>query len=160
MWQAIAQQLSDTLMFQYDITEKTKINGGDIHECYMISDGSERYFIKLNQREFLPQYELEAENLRMMRESSTVFVPELILVGTSKSHAFIILNYLPTKPLDDAANSFKFGVQLAQLHQWGIKKSTGSMSITTSVTLFSPISGPKNGTIFLLNSVSAGSCSC
>ncbi|EKO3489531.1 fructosamine kinase family protein [Vibrio fluvialis] len=125
MWQAIAQQLSDTLMFQYDITEKTKINGGDIHECYMISDGSERYFIKLNQREFLPQYELEAENLRMMRESSTVFVPELILVGTSKSHAFIILNYLPTKPLDDAANSFKFGVQLAQLHQWGDQKEYG-----------------------------------
>ncbi|MGI2880386.1 fructosamine kinase family protein [Vibrio furnissii] len=125
MWQAIAQQLSDTLMFQFDITEKDKINGGDLHECYMISDGRERYFVKLNQREHLPQYELEAENLRVLRESSTVSVPELVLVGTSKSHAFIILNYLPTKPLDDATNSFKFGVQLAQLHQWGDQKEYG-----------------------------------
>ena len=79
--------------------------------------------IKLNQREFLPQYELEAENLRMMRESSTVFVPELILVGTSKSHAFIILNYLPTKPLDDAAKqALNLVFNWRKLHQWGDQK--------------------------------------
>ncbi|WP_136486383.1 fructosamine kinase family protein [Vibrio sp. H11] len=125
MWQAIAQQLSDTLMFQYDITEKTRLDGGDINECYMISDGRERYFVKLNQRDYLPQYEIEAENLRILRESNTVFVPELVMVGASKTHAFIILNYLATKPLDDAAHSYQFGQQLARLHQWGDQKEYG-----------------------------------
>lgn len=125
MWQAISKHLSDTLMFNFEILEKTRISGGDISDCYMISDGEQRYFVKVNTREFLPKFEIEAENIRIMRESNTVFVPELIAVGKSKTHAFIILNYLPTKPLDDAENSYKFGQQLARLHQWGEQKEYG-----------------------------------
>ena len=56
MWQAISQQLSDTLLFNFQITERTKVPGGDINDCYMISDGNERYFVKVNQREFLPKF--------------------------------------------------------------------------------------------------------
>ena len=48
MWQAICEQLSDTLMFSYQIIEKEKLNGGDISDCYMISDGNQRYFVKIN----------------------------------------------------------------------------------------------------------------
>ncbi len=118
MWQAITQQLSDTLMFQFDIVEKVKLDGGDISESYMISDGKERYFVKLNEKEFLPIYEAETENLRILRESNSVHVPEHVLTGSTKSHAFIILNYLVTKPLSESENSFDFGVQLAKLHQW------------------------------------------
>ena len=59
MWQAISQQLSDTLLFNFQITERTKVPGGDINDCYMISDGNERYFVKVNQREFLPKFEIE-----------------------------------------------------------------------------------------------------
>ncbi|KOO03465.1 fructosamine kinase family protein [Vibrio nereis] len=125
MWQAISQQLSETLMFTFEIVEKTKVSGGDINECYMISDGEQRYFVKVNSREFLPKFEVEAENIRMMRESNSVFVPELIFTGNSKNNAFIVLNYLPTKPLDDDKNSYLFGQQLAQLHQWGEQKEFG-----------------------------------
>lgn len=125
MWQAISQQLSDTLLFDFNLVEKTKVPGGDISECYMISDGDQRYFVKFNSREFLPKFEIEAENLRLLRETSTVSVPEVVLIGTSKANAFIILNYLPTKTLDDAKNSYEFGVQLAKLHQWGEQKEFG-----------------------------------
>ena len=125
MWQAISQQLSETLMFTFEIVEKTKVSGGDINECYMISDGEQRYFVKVNSREFLPKFEVEAENIRIMRESNSVFVPELIFTGNSKNNAFIVLNYLPTKPLDDDKNSYLFGQQLAQLHQWGEQKEFG-----------------------------------
>ncbi|NOH79710.1 fructosamine kinase family protein [Vibrio sp. RE86] len=125
MWQAISKQLSDTLLFSYEISEKTKVRGGDINECYMISDGEQRYFVKTNRREFLPKFEVEAETIRQLRNTNTVFVPELILTGKSKEHAFIVLNYLPTKPLDDSKNSFAFGQQLARLHQWGEQKEYG-----------------------------------
>ena len=125
MWQAITQQLSDTLMFQFDLVEKTKLQGGDISESYMITDGKERYFVKLNDRNFLPNFEAEAENLRVLRESSSIHVPEHVLTGSTKDHSFIILNYLVTKPLDDATNSFKFGLELAKLHQWGDQKEYG-----------------------------------
>ncbi|WP_434762859.1 fructosamine kinase family protein [Vibrio fortis] len=125
MWQAISQQLSDTLLFNFPITERVKLSGGDINDCYMITDGNERYFVKVNQREFINKFEIEAENLRLLRNTSTVYVPELVLIGTTKECSFIILNYLPTKPLDTGNNGFDFGVSLAKLHLWGEQKEFG-----------------------------------
>ncbi|MCW8332961.1 fructosamine kinase family protein [Vibrio sp. SCSIO 43135] len=125
MWQALSQQLSETLMFDFNINERSKVHGGEISECYMISDGEQRYFVKTNTRDFLPQFQVEAENIQTLRDTSTVFVPELILTGTSKDHSFIVLNYLATKPLDDNKLSFKFGAQLAKLHLWGEQKEFG-----------------------------------
>ncbi|MCA0937222.1 fructosamine kinase family protein [Vibrio alginolyticus] len=125
MWQAISQQLSDTLLFEYQIIEKVRLSGGDISESYMINDGEQRYFVKINDLEFLPKFEVEADCLHLLRETSTVFVPEVVLVGKTKNTSFIILNYLPTKPLEDAQNSFLFGQQLARLHQWGEQKEFG-----------------------------------
>lgn len=125
MWQAIAQQLSDTLLFDYKIVEKSKIEGGDISECYMISDGEERYFVKCNTREFLNQFESEAENLKLLRKTNTVYVPELVHIGHSKHNAFIIQNFLTTKSLDDEKSSYQFGIQLARLHSWGEQKEYG-----------------------------------
>ena len=119
MWQAISQQLSEILMFDYVFEERVKIDGGDISECYMVSDGEQRYFVKTNSRDFLGRFEVEAENLRLLRKTDTVYVPELVHIGHSKDNSFIILNYLPTKPLDDGKSSHKFGVQLAKLHLWG-----------------------------------------
>ncbi|HHF2856802.1 TPA: fructosamine kinase family protein [Vibrio diabolicus] len=125
MWQAISQQLSDTLLFEYQITEKVRLSGGDISESYMINDGEQRYFVKINDREFLSKFEVEAESLHLLRETSTLFVPEVVLVGKTKNASFLILNYLPTKPLEDGPNSFKLGQQLAHLHQWGEQKEFG-----------------------------------
>ncbi len=125
MWQAISQQLSDTLLFDFQIVEKQKIHGGDISECYMISDNTQRYFVKLNPLAGFPHFEAEAENIALLRKTSSVFVPELVLLGKTKEHAFLILNYLATKPLDDASSSYAFGEQLAKLHRWGEQKEYG-----------------------------------
>lgn len=125
MWQAIAKQLSDTLLFDFKIAEKSKLDGGDISECYMISDGEQRYFVKCNTREFVNRFEVEADNLKKLRETNTVYVPELVHIGKSKHNSFIILNYLPTKPLDDEKSSYEFGVKLAMLHLWGEQKEYG-----------------------------------
>ncbi len=125
MWQAIAQHLSDICMFEYEIKERTRLSGGDINECYMVSDGEQRYFVKVNSREFFPKYEAEGEGLKELRKTNTIFVPELISMGHTKHHAYIILNYLATKPLDEPKNSYLFGTQLAKLHQWGEQKEYG-----------------------------------
>ncbi|MGC9421577.1 fructosamine kinase family protein [Vibrio sp.] len=125
MWQAIAQQLSETLSIHYRIVEKEKLPGGELHNCYVISNGIERYFVKINQRDFIHHYELEAQNLKLLAESDSITVPVPRLVGTTKNHAFIILNYLPTKPLDNPEQSYLFGQQLAKLHQWGEQKEYG-----------------------------------
>ncbi len=125
MWQAISQQLSEKLMFSFSISEKTKLTGGEISEGYMIGDGRDRYFVKVNSREFLPNFETEAENIKTLRNTDTIYVPELVMSGTTKSHSFLVLNYLSVKPLEDKHNSFLFGQQLAKLHSWGEQKEYG-----------------------------------
>ncbi len=116
MWNAIADQLSDTLQFGYKITERTRVSGGDINENYQISDGEQRYFVKVNSPEKIEMFECEKENLAKLRSTNTVQVPEFITLGKTKEAAFLILNYLPTKPLYQCPSSRIFGEQLANLH--------------------------------------------
>lgn len=125
MWRSISQQLSETLMFDFQISEKETLNGGDVHHCYCISGDHERYFVKTNSRDSLPLFEAEADNIRTLRDSRSLFLPEVILCGTSKNHAFLILNYLATQSLTSSEASYVLGEQLATLHQWGEQKEYG-----------------------------------
>ncbi|WP_112479923.1 fructosamine kinase family protein [Vibrio variabilis] len=125
MWQAISDQLSETLMFEFNISERIKMSGGDINQCYMISDGDQRYFVKINDKDFIAKFEIEADNLTALRETNTVHVPELVHIGKTKECAFIILNYIPVKPLDTAPASYQLGEELAKLHKWGEQKEFG-----------------------------------
>ncbi len=125
MWQAISQQLSDTLMFEFSIQEKVKLPGGDISQCYMISDGEQRYFLKVNNKNSIELFESEVESLKELRNSNSVFVPEVVDIGNCKDAAFLVLNYFPTKPLSNSESSYTFGQQLAKLHKWGEQKEYG-----------------------------------
>ncbi|RYU46425.1 fructosamine kinase family protein [Aliivibrio finisterrensis] len=118
MWQAIAKQISDVTGRPFTISEREIITGGEINDCYMISDGSQRYFVKINERAELPIFETEIESLNQLGQSDHIFVPSPLHVGTTKDHAFLVLNFLPTKPMDKQT-SFELGVSLANHHLWG-----------------------------------------
>lgn len=125
MWQAISQQLSDVLMFEFKIEEKIRITSGDISESYMISDGEQRYFVKVNSKSFLPNFAAEIDNLNELRLTNTVSTPEIVHIGTTRDTAFLILNYLPTHPLSTHEASFQFGQDIARLHLWGEQQEYG-----------------------------------
>ncbi|OBT12165.1 hypothetical protein A9264_03245 [Vibrio sp. UCD-FRSSP16_10] len=125
MWQAITQQLSDVLMFEFKIEEKIRLTSGSINESYMISDGEQRYFVKLNNRAFLNNFTAEIDNLTQLKSTNTVSVPEIVHFGSSKDASFLILNYLPTHPLSNHEACFQFGTDLARLHSWGDQQEYG-----------------------------------
>ncbi|WP_105901510.1 fructosamine kinase family protein [Vibrio gangliei] len=125
MWQGISQQLSDILAFEFNIEEREKLSGGDSNQCYMISDGQQRYFVKVNDREYLQKFESEIENLSNLLHTSTLSVPQPVIAGVTKENAFLILNFLPTKPLELPKDKYAFGQQLAKLHQWGEQREYG-----------------------------------
>ncbi len=124
MWQAISHQLSEILDRPFKIREHQLIEAGGINQCYCISDGDERFFVKLNDRELLPIFETEAESLRMLAESDSIDVPKFIHMGVSRDKSFLILNYLPTKLIDDKS-AFVLGKELANLHLWGEQAEYG-----------------------------------
>ncbi|RRA36055.1 fructosamine kinase family protein, partial [Cronobacter sakazakii] len=45
-------------------------------------------------------------------------------VGSDREYSFLLLEYLPPKPLD-AHNAFLLGQQLARLHQWSEQPQYG-----------------------------------
>ena len=125
MWQAISQQVSNILEKPFVITEHETIDGGEINECYVISNGEERYFVKINKKSMLGLFVSEVESLNHLRNADCVDVPEVIHVGTTKECSFLVLNYLPTKPLLNEEQSETLGIQLARQHQWGEQAEFG-----------------------------------
>ncbi len=118
MWHALSVQLSLALGQQFEVEEKTPIDGGDINECYAISSGNIRFFVKVNTRENLAIYEAEAESLRHLANSGVVSVPQVIYMGVIKEKAVLVLDYIPMKPLDQE-NAYLLGREMANLHKWG-----------------------------------------
>ncbi|OCH11414.1 fructosamine kinase family protein [Aliivibrio fischeri] len=118
MWQAIAKQISEVTQQPFSISERESVNGGEINDCYMISNGSQRYFVKINEKAELPIFETEIESLTQLDKSDHIFVPSPIHIGTTKEHSFLVLNYLPTKSMDKDA-FYELGVSLANHHLWG-----------------------------------------
>ncbi|MBD1572861.1 fructosamine kinase family protein [Vibrio sp. S17_S38] len=125
MWQAIAQQLSDATAFEFILREKEHLNDGETNYCYLIGDGEQRYFIKLNERSWLSKFEAEFENLSALNATSTLCVPEPIICGQTKEHSFLILNYYPTKSLNKESDFYTLGQQVARLHLCGDQKDFG-----------------------------------
>ena len=104
MWHSLSVQLSLTLGQQFEVDEKTPIDGGDINECYAISSGNIRFFVKVNSRENLAIYEAEAEGLRHLANSGVVSVPQVIYIGVIKEKAVLVLDYIPMRPLNEESD--------------------------------------------------------
>jgi fructosamine-3-kinase len=125
MWQALIEQLSERLHSRFEIDERVKVISNHENNCYVITNGCDKFFVKTSAREFLPQFEAEARSLLILGETSTIRVPKCYLTGTSHAHSFIVLDYLQLSQLEDPSNSFELGAQLAKLHGIGDQKEYG-----------------------------------
>lgn len=116
MWQAVNRLLSEHLG-SAEIRERVELPGGEIHPAWRLSYGDRDVFVKCNAREMLPIFAAEADQLALLARSQTVRVPEVYGVGSDRDYSFLLLEYIPQKPLD-AHNAYVLGQQLAALHQW------------------------------------------
>jgi len=133
MWSAISRLLSEQLG-NAEIHQRTELPGGDIHPAWHIRYGEYDVFVKCNQREMLALFTWEADQLELLARSQTVRVPKVYGVGSDRDYSFLLLEYLPVKPLD-AHSAYQLGQQLARLHQWSEQPQFGldfDNNLTTS----------------------------
>ncbi|MBY5920481.1 fructosamine kinase family protein [Ferrimonas balearica] len=116
MWNGISQQVSDALGRDFKIVEKRRVSGGDIHQAFAIDDGHTRLFVKINDKHQLPLFEQEALALNRLAQGKEIRVPEVVHVGTTGEHAFLVLEYLELESAT-ASQWFVFGQQLARMHR-------------------------------------------
>ncbi|MDP0490064.1 MAG: fructosamine kinase family protein [Verrucomicrobiota bacterium JB023] len=88
------------------------VGGGNISQSYRCGD----YFLKINDRDFAANFEAEAFNLEAIAATKTVRVPCVVATDRFQSHSYLLLEYLPLRPLTSKAER-ELGTQLASLHQ-------------------------------------------
>ncbi|EOC1341306.1 fructosamine kinase family protein [Cronobacter dublinensis] len=123
MWHAITRLLNEQLGAG-EISQRTELPGGEIHAAWRIHWAGRDIFVKCDDVTLLPCFTAEADQLSLLARSKTVTVPEVIGVGSEREYSFLLLEYLPPKPLD-AHNAFLLGQQLARLHQWSEQPQYG-----------------------------------
>lgn len=122
MWQAIARLLKEH--GNGEIEQRNKLPGGEIHTAWHLRFAGRDYFVKCDERELLPVFTGESDQLALLSRSRTVTVPEVFAVGSDRDCSFIIMEFLPPRPLD-AHSAFQLGQQLARLHQWSEQPQFG-----------------------------------
>ncbi|PIJ51854.1 hypothetical protein BL250_06170 [Erwinia sp. OLTSP20] len=133
MWSAIARMLSEQLG-EAEITGRTSLPAGDVHPAWRLRYGDYDVFVKCNKKEMLDLFTWEADQLALLARSDTVRVPEVYGVGSDRDSSFLLMEYIPLKPLDEA-DAFLLGQQLARLHQWSEQPQYGldfDNNLTTS----------------------------
>jgi fructosamine-3-kinase len=116
MWQAIAEHINGELDADFHIEQKTQVPGGSINLAWHISGQGQHFFVKINQREQLEQFEAEALSLQALQQSHSIRVPKLICSGQTIDKAFLVLEYLPLSA-ETATGWRDLARQLAQLHK-------------------------------------------
>lgn len=69
MWQAISTLLRDWHTEDAEIELKTELPGGEIHSAWHLRFGGKDYFVKCDERELLPIFTAESDQLSCCREA-------------------------------------------------------------------------------------------
>lgn len=123
MWQTIRRLLSEQLG-EADVLAPTQIPGGQSHQAWHLHYGKHEIFVKSDSHEILPLFVAEADQLALLARTHTVRVPAVLATGSDRDSSFLLLEYLPAKPLD-THNAYLLGQQLARLHQWSDQPQFG-----------------------------------
>ncbi|RQW63595.1 fructosamine kinase family protein [Vibrio viridaestus] len=125
MWEGIAKHISQELERGFIISRREHLSGGDINEAYVISNSKLSFFVKVNDKPAIDNFVAESEALRRLQLTNTIRVPEVITCGTSKTHSFLVLEYIPCTTLIDSSISYNAGEELAKLHKCDDQKQFG-----------------------------------
>jgi len=134
MWSAISRLLSE-YAGEAEITERHALPGGDVHPAWRIRYGNLDVFVKCNTRDMLNLFRWEADQLDLLARTQTVRVPKVYGVGHHRDGSFLLLEYIPPLPLNEAC-ARQLGEQLAHLHQWSEQPQFGldfDNNITTTL---------------------------
>ena len=69
MWKSISQVLADQFGAYYNIKEKNKVPGGEVNETWLITDGIQPVFVKVNERSYRSMFRAEARSIKPTRQN-------------------------------------------------------------------------------------------
>lgn len=155
MWQAISRLLSEQLG-EGEIELRNELPGGEVHAAWHLRYAGRDFFVKCDERELLPGFTAEADQLELLSRSKTVTVPKVWAVGADRDYSFLVMDYLHLARWMRIAHLFLVS-KLRVYINGATNRNLASISITRSPQLPSPTPGNVAGQLFLLNNGLAGS---
>ncbi len=155
MWQAISRLLSEQLG-EGEIELRNELPGGEVHAAWHLRYAGHDFFVKCDERELLPGFTAEADQLELLSRSKTVTVPKVWAVGADRDYSFLVMDYLPLVRWMRIAHLFLVS-KLRVYINGATNHNLALISITRSPQLHSPTPGNVAGQRFLLNNGLAGS---
>ncbi|SMB87094.1 Fructosamine-3-kinase [Pasteurella testudinis DSM 23072] len=147
MWKAISQLLAEQFGSYYTIKSKTPVEGGEMHQAWLIDDGNIPVFVKINDKSYRSLFRTEADQLELLAKSGTVRVPRVYGIGCAENVSFILLESLMLAPLPNEKMA-ELGAQLAALHTHGSNQEYGFDYDTWLGPVYQPNSWSKNWSTF------------
>ena len=114
---SIAEAITQASGQPFVQAKQSALSGGCISQAQALTgkDGR-RFFVKSNDLGFGIFFEAEARALREIKKSSTIQVPEVLIVGDLKNCSFLILSYIE-EGRTTSSGQRELGRQLANLHK-------------------------------------------
>lgn len=116
MWHFISDQISQHIGKDFICDDIREVTNGDSHQAFKISDGRSRFFVKLNNKMHLSNFESEAEGLQHLKQAELFRIPNVICTGAVGEHSFLVLEHI-TMSQGNSQSWYSFGERLAYLHQ-------------------------------------------
>ena len=144
MWQAISRLLSEQLG-EGEIELRNELPGGDVHAAWHLRYAGHDFFVKCDERELLPGFTAEADQLELLSRSKTVTVPKVWAVGADRDYslASILITRSPQlhspTPGNVAGQRFLLNNGLAGSWNWQQRKGSLSAISTPSSSIFSSV---------------------
>jgi fructosamine-3-kinase len=115
MWGEICHDISRHTGQPFNLTASHSVGGGCINSAYTLTDGRQRFFVKLNQAHQLDMFTAEAEGLQEIDRSRSVRVPRPVCNGVTNQNAYLVMEYIPFGR--GKGSDARLGEQLAAMHR-------------------------------------------
>lgn len=116
MWHFISEQIGQAINQDFICDDIREAKQGDTHQAFKISDGKRRFFVKVNKKRQLLNFESEVEGLQHLKDTQLFRVPKVITIGTVSDHSFLVLEHI-SMTQGDEDSWFQFGANLATMHK-------------------------------------------
>ncbi|MBW1294392.1 fructosamine kinase family protein [Aquimarina litoralis] len=99
------------------VKQSQPLSGGDINDVYLLDTVNLQVVVKKNSASRFPDmFEKEAQGLKVLRDTKTFTIPEVLGIGALSDTSFLLLEYI--QPQEKHKDFWEiFGSQLASLHQ-------------------------------------------
>lgn len=88
MWNHIEQAISQATNTDFHINDKAVITGGDINLSYSLTNSTQQFFVKINDKQNLSLFEAEAFALQQINAQSPFHSPMPICYGETLDKSF------------------------------------------------------------------------